>query len=360
MMRSTPSKSSVASPNTCTRKPRRGIFPYSKPFTTIVIACLAILINCCCRGTLPITFVTGADAVSATTATKIAKAGTAVSGTDDDDDDDREEESEKPSLSLNVIDLNSRNFDSMVADGNVWLIEFYTPWYVWFSGCKNDVFCPRHRYAAFWFVFWSLRPVVAQFPFAFPLFLPMLSISVESSRCRHCQDFATSYANIAASFHSSPNEGIRVGKINCSVERALTARFGIEGFPSFFLIDGWSVYPFDDPRSVPNLMNFARGGYKKEMVGKSAMPKHSFRSRFSRMISKTLTPSLLFWGYGVWLDFVDCAYLIISIYVVLPVLSVYLPNYAIDFLHSYTPPDATSHFHSCCRLWVRLVCFRPP
>ena len=54
-----------------------------------------------------------------------------MSGTDDDDDDDREEESEKPSLSLNVIDLNSRNFDSMVADGNVWLIEFYTPWYVW-------------------------------------------------------------------------------------------------------------------------------------------------------------------------------------------------------------------------------------
>ena len=93
-----------------------------------------------------------------------------------------------------------------------------------------------------------------------------LSSSIASSRCRHCQDFATSYASIAAAFHSSPKEGIRVGKVNCSVERALMARFGIEGFPSFFLIDGWTVYPFDDSRSVPNLMNFARGGYKKEVV----------------------------------------------------------------------------------------------
>jgi hypothetical protein len=32
------------------------------------------------------------------------------------------------SLVLEVTELNSRNFDSFVSDGNVWLVEFYTPW----------------------------------------------------------------------------------------------------------------------------------------------------------------------------------------------------------------------------------------
>jgi type II secretory pathway component GspD/PulD (secretin) len=32
------------------------------------------------------------------------------------------------SLVLEVTELNSRNFDSLVSDGNVWLVEFYTPW----------------------------------------------------------------------------------------------------------------------------------------------------------------------------------------------------------------------------------------
>jgi thiol-disulfide isomerase/thioredoxin len=87
-----------------------------------------------------------------------------------------------------------------------------------------------------------------------------------TKRCGHCKSFASSYANVAAAFHSSPKEHIRVGKVDASVERALTARFGVQYFPSFYLISGWSVYPFEDTRSVHNLMDFARGGYKKEEV----------------------------------------------------------------------------------------------
>jgi len=29
-----------------------------------------------------------------------------------------------------VITLDTKNFDSSIADGKVWLIEFYAPWYV--------------------------------------------------------------------------------------------------------------------------------------------------------------------------------------------------------------------------------------
>jgi hypothetical protein len=43
--------------------------------------------------------------------------------------DDVEKKTEAlKSLSLRVIELTSKNYASSVGDGNVWLIEFYTPW----------------------------------------------------------------------------------------------------------------------------------------------------------------------------------------------------------------------------------------
>ena len=37
---------------------------------------------------------------------------------------------ERKPLSIQAIQLTSKNFGAYVGDGNVWLIEFYTPWYV--------------------------------------------------------------------------------------------------------------------------------------------------------------------------------------------------------------------------------------
>jgi thioredoxin-like negative regulator of GroEL len=115
-------------------------------------------------------------------------------------------------LSLEVIELTSTNFATTVNDGNVWLIEFYTSW------------------------------------------------------CKHCQNFKTSYNNIAVTFHSSPQEKIRVAKVDCNVEKALATRFGVRGYPSFFLVSGWSVYEYEETRSESGLISFARGGYKKQDV----------------------------------------------------------------------------------------------
>jgi len=113
-------------------------------------------------------------------------------------------------LGLQVIELTSLNFAASVGDGNVWLIEFYTP------------------------------------------------------MCHHCKNFSPQYANIAASFHSLPHENVRVAKVDCTSERALSRRFDITSVPSFFVVAGWSVYKFKDDRSETNLMNFVRGGYKKQ------------------------------------------------------------------------------------------------
>ena len=131
-------------------------------------------------------------------------AGTKIPDSDTDTD----------TLGHSVIDLTSKTFGTTIGmgDGNVWLIEFYTP------------------------------------------------------TCSHCVTFAQTYQNIAATFHSSPEEKIRVARVDCSVEKALMTRFGIEGFPSFYLVSGWDVYKFEGSRDVSTLIDFARGGYKKKNV----------------------------------------------------------------------------------------------
>ena len=119
------------------------------------------------------------------------------------------------SVDIGVIDLTTQSFGSALGfgKGEVWLIEFYTP------------------------------------------------------TCSHCVRFAPAYENIARTLHSSTTDGkIRVARVNCSVEKALMTRFGIQAFPSFFLVDGWDVYEFDGQRSETTLINFAQGEYKKYNV----------------------------------------------------------------------------------------------
>jgi protein disulfide-isomerase-like protein len=128
------------------------------------------------------------------------------------DDGDATETGDGFPLSLAVIELTSQNFARTVGDGNVWLIEFYTPW------------------------------------------------------CKHCQTFKPSYMSVAQTFPSSPNEKIRVARVDCSVEKALMSRFDVKGFPSFYIVAGWQVYEFEGIRNEANLLTFARGGFKKQEV----------------------------------------------------------------------------------------------
>jgi len=113
-----------------------------------------------------------------------------------------------------VIDLTSKNFGSTVgmADGSIWLIEFYTP------------------------------------------------------GCTHCRNFASAYQGIAETFHSDPESKVRVARVDCTVEKALLTRFSIVGFPSFFLVSGWDVYEFEENRTTMNLIKFAEHGHKKKKV----------------------------------------------------------------------------------------------
>jgi len=74
---------------------------------------------------------------------------------------------------------------------------------------------------------------------------------------------------LARSVHAENKEGqkqIKIAKVDVDAERAIISRFNVAGFPSFFLIDGWTVYEYNDGRSVSSMMTFVKGGYKQKEV----------------------------------------------------------------------------------------------
>jgi protein disulfide-isomerase-like protein len=107
-----------------------------------------------------------------------------------------------------VIELTFKNFDASIKDGSKWLVEFHAPW------------------------------------------------------CSHCRNFAQDYELVAQTLHADDDVNVKVAKVDGDAERAIKSRFGITHFPSFFLIDGWSVYEFDGTRSKSNLIQWAKGDYK--------------------------------------------------------------------------------------------------
>ena len=60
-----------------------------------------------------------------------------------------------------------------------------------------------------------------------------------------------------------------VGKIDGGEERALSSRFSVKGFPSFYLLDGYEVYEFKGTRSLDSITKFAIKGYKNVEVSES-------------------------------------------------------------------------------------------
>jgi len=56
---------------------------------------------------------------------------------------------------------------------------------------------------------------------------------------------------------------VNVAKIDGAAERALSSRFDVHGYPSFFLVDGWTVREFKGNRSHEGLVQFALSDYDR-------------------------------------------------------------------------------------------------
>lgn len=73
--------------------------------------------------------------------------------------------------------------------------------------------------------------------------------------CGHCRRFAPTYERVADTLSE---DGIVVGRVDGSKNRALSQRFGVTGFPSFYFVRDGVAYEFVGDRSADNLIEFAR------------------------------------------------------------------------------------------------------
>lgn len=82
--------------------------------------------------------------------------------------------------------------------------------------------------------------------------------------CRHCRDFEPSYHQIASALYPHAT----VARVDGSTFRLLALRFGVQAFPSFFLVQPTAVTEYEGPRSAQDLIRFVRtkgeGGIAKK------------------------------------------------------------------------------------------------
>ena len=76
--------------------------------------------------------------------------------------------------------------------------------------------------------------------------------------CGHCKSLAPKYGAAARELRAHE---IAVGKVDATVEQALTARFPVKGYPTIFFIKSGTVYQYSGARSTQKLVSFALEGY---------------------------------------------------------------------------------------------------
>jgi len=77
--------------------------------------------------------------------------------------------------------------------------------------------------------------------------------------CGHCKSLAPTWEKIAGTL----KEEVTIAHVDCTIEdHGFCTAFGVRSYPTLKLIHGGKVYPYSDQRNEPELLAFARGGYK--------------------------------------------------------------------------------------------------
>jgi protein disulfide-isomerase-like protein len=103
-----------------------------------------------------------------------------------------------------VIALTRSNFDEQTLSGS-WMIAFYAPW------------------------------------------------------CGHCKRLEPIWTQFATA--AAVQGDVKVGKVDCTVEKELASRFNIKAFPTIKLLYNGKLYDYKKGRTVEDFSAFAKGGY---------------------------------------------------------------------------------------------------
>ncbi|CAN0435118.1 unnamed protein product, partial [Pylaiella littoralis] len=77
--------------------------------------------------------------------------------------------------------------------------------------------------------------------------------------CGHCRKLEPAWTELAEKLGGEVN----VGKVDVTANKGLGKRFGIKGFPTLLFFSHGSQYKFAGPRKLENLLEYAKGGFKK-------------------------------------------------------------------------------------------------
>ncbi|KAK9814656.1 hypothetical protein WJX72_009315 [[Myrmecia] bisecta] len=84
-------------------------------------------------------------------------------------------------------------------------------------------------------------------------------IDIFAPWCPHCRDLEKTWAALATELKGS----IHIGKIDGTKEKALMQRFDVEAFPTIYHLRTGETRQYDGKRTLPALLEFARGGWQE-------------------------------------------------------------------------------------------------